>query len=596
MKMLLGLQRLQPSLAGVGGAERYAHALLQYLPEHLTLRALITSRCSHLIEQYPHVEFSICEHHDFRACEADFNWCDCYYDSLNGLRPVHIPSRVPVICLIHDLQHMHYPMYFSDHMLESRVREYGYAIHRADLLLAISQFEANNFKRFYNAPWVEVVHSSGFLADNASEEADACAALELDFTAPHLPYLIFPGVPWHHKNHAKLLMAFALLQQRLEDPVGLVLTNNSPDNPNAMMLRRLARRLGIEHLVWFEEFLPEAVLEARMLNSLGMVFPSLYEGFGIPLVDAMKLGVPMLACRETAVPEICGEACLYFQSPRNAIAMAADLQTLVTDTPLRNRLVANAERQGARYSAETMAAGTARMAKRLVARHTMGHIPHKASIASHQAIHAAIQQTLHATRLAVTIVLKASDEAALTDGLLMKDSISKLYAPSFPKGTALAFVADMELCNNPALAQALESEQHVSLFDGTMADAVDATVHASTASLGGSTYHLLTTHANALQYTPVAIEEVLQALDLMPDREYVRFSGEETALIVVNPLHDVTAALAYAKEAASTFCSFDHIVRGTAFSAHGRQGSAQFASAMQNHLRPIIMPASLGPE
>jgi glycosyltransferase involved in cell wall biosynthesis len=89
----------------------------------------------------------------------------------------------------------------------------------------------------------------------------------------------------------------------------------------------------------------DAALKALYLGAQGLVFPSLDEGFGLPPLEAMALGCPVVAARAGAVPEVCGDAALYFD-PRDPQDMAAALRRLLDDAPLRATL-AEAGRQRA---------------------------------------------------------------------------------------------------------------------------------------------------------------------------------------------------------------------------------------------------------
>jgi glycosyltransferase involved in cell wall biosynthesis len=93
----------------------------------------------------------------------------------------------------------------------------------------------------------------------------------------------------------------------------------------------------------------DAGLKALYANALGLVFPSVYEGFGLPPLEAMRLGCPVLAARAAAMPEVCGDAALYFD-PHDEEALLQAMVRLAGEAPLRQRLQAQGPRQAARYT------------------------------------------------------------------------------------------------------------------------------------------------------------------------------------------------------------------------------------------------------
>ena len=89
-----------------------------------------------------------------------------------------------------------------------------------------------------------------------------------------------------------------------------------------------------------------------------MIFPSLYEGFGIPVVDAMKLGIPVLTTRCAAIPEVAGDAVAYLENPFDSFQIATDISALLIDEPRKKLLRDLGEKQGTYYSAQATAQAT----------------------------------------------------------------------------------------------------------------------------------------------------------------------------------------------------------------------------------------------
>ncbi len=138
-----------------------------------------------------------------------------------------------------------------------------------------------------------------------------------------------------HKNLERLVRAMALVAERWNDAV-LVM----PGNPTAheLQLRELAAQLGISDNVAFPAYVDAADLEGLYALSSCFVFASINEGFGIPVLEAMRRGVPVACSRASSLPEVAGDAALYFD-PLNVQAIGEALGELIGDRLVAERLV-----------------------------------------------------------------------------------------------------------------------------------------------------------------------------------------------------------------------------------------------------------------
>lgn len=359
LKVLINLVRLLPAKGGAGGAGRFCLAMLEYLPLQMRVRCAIPPHHAGLMGQFPAVDFVVATADDQANLGKHLAWCDCYIDPLNGLRPTMIGPEIAVIGIVLDLQHMRMPWLFSQRELEARRREYAYAIGRSDHLIAISEYERENLREFYGREDVTVVHLSGFMAEAAAPPPSGGRP---GGTAPNgkaaARYLIYPAVPWPHKNHEALIQAVGILRARGKT-VPLVLTNASGESDGARRCATLIEQWGLEDLVDRKGFLPESELHSLFQNAEGLVFPSLYEGFGIPIVDAMKMGVPVLAARNSAAKEVGQQACAYFSNIENALTVADDLCAFWEDREGRALWRQRGLERGRDFSSSSMVSATA---------------------------------------------------------------------------------------------------------------------------------------------------------------------------------------------------------------------------------------------
>jgi glycosyltransferase involved in cell wall biosynthesis len=162
-----------------------------------------------------------------------------------------------------------------------------------------------------------------------------------------------------HKNLPRLIEAIARMPG-----VTLVLPGYSTSFDDD--LRAAAEAAGVTQRVAFCGWISDAELETLYAISRCLVFPSLAEGFGLPVLEAMSRGLPVACSNATSLPEVAGDAALLFD-PESVDAMAAAVRRLVTDDVLRAELSARGRAQAARFSWQATAAGTVASYRRALA-------------------------------------------------------------------------------------------------------------------------------------------------------------------------------------------------------------------------------------
>ncbi|MEJ2700142.1 MAG: glycosyltransferase family 1 protein, partial [Desulfuromonadales bacterium] len=150
-------------------------------------------------------------------------------------------------------------------------------------------------------------------------------------------FLYFPAATWPHKNHRRLLGALRILVDRYRFDGQLVLTGISMKSHGDIL--KEIERLDLGEQVKILGYLPYAELPYLYNLARLLVFPSLFEGFGLPLVEAMACGCPVVCSDVTAIPEVIGKAGLLFD-PTAEEDIAAKIWSAWNDEELRKRLVA----------------------------------------------------------------------------------------------------------------------------------------------------------------------------------------------------------------------------------------------------------------
>ena len=124
-------------------------------------------------------------------------------------------------------------------------------------------------------------------------------------------FLLYPANFWPHKNHSMLFTAFGMFRSRHpESKLSLVCTGDPSERMET--LRKAVRGMGLHPWIHFPGFLSETEFAAFLASCRGLIFPSLYEGFGMPVLEAMAFGKPVLCSNVTSLPEVGGDAAIYF--------------------------------------------------------------------------------------------------------------------------------------------------------------------------------------------------------------------------------------------------------------------------------------------
>jgi len=252
-----------------------------------------------------------------------------------GLQVVHYPVTVPIpvtaaprVVTLYDVQHHDLRAFFSRAERAYRRWAYDGAARRAAVVVATSEFTKGRIVDLLGLPpaRVEVVHLG---IDQRLFTPDGTDALP---GAPAGPFVVYPANLWPHKNHARLIEA---LGRARESELSLVLTGQPYGRLEGLLER--ARRLGLRHRVRHLGHLSADAMPVLYRRARAMVFPSLYEGFGAPPLEAMACGCPVAASDRGSLPEVCGDAALPFDA-ESVEGIAESIDRVASDGPLRRRL------------------------------------------------------------------------------------------------------------------------------------------------------------------------------------------------------------------------------------------------------------------
>ena len=242
--------------------------------------------------------------------------------------PLLLPPGVRTVVTIHDLVHLLFPetMFWPNLLLERMLMRLS-AI-SADRIVAVSHATREEILRRYPVARAKVrtVHSG---APPFPPEADEVSS----FLHPER-YFLFVGTLEPRKNLDRILDAFERLRAH-EHGVDLVITGASGWKNEAFM--RVLRDSPLRSRVHVTGYVSRGELGRIYRNALGLLFPSLYEGFGFPVLEAMRWGTPVITADRSAMPEVAGGAALLVD-PLDAGGIARAMARLMSDEALRSSL------------------------------------------------------------------------------------------------------------------------------------------------------------------------------------------------------------------------------------------------------------------
>lgn len=259
------------------------------------------------------------------------NQVDTYHTQY--ILPFFIPSRTRVLLHIHDVSFRVYPelIGWKDRLFLSFF--IPRSLRRANLILAPSQFTKDEIVRWYGAvPGKIAVIPNAVSQEFLAEANPDVGVLRKKY---HLPerFIVYVGTLQPRKNIPFLIQAFGVLRKRLPD-ISLVLIGNRSGHHFDRSIDHAITSLGLEKEVFFPGYIDQRDLPGVMRMAEVFAFPSLYEGFGIPILEAMSQGVPVAASDIPCLREVALDATSYFD-PTSVASCEEILYTLLTDNNRR---------------------------------------------------------------------------------------------------------------------------------------------------------------------------------------------------------------------------------------------------------------------
>ncbi len=290
---------------------------------------------------------------------------------LLGRRSIHIPSEPaivkelnpdlihfvhqncyqtdrPFLFTPHDLQHEYYPEYFTKRTVMVRRYLYKYYAERARRVVCISQACRDDVVKFLGitADRCPIIYNAPVTEGYQVPTEEFLKSVRLRFNLPDR-FFFYPARTYPHKNHLTLVRAVAKLRDAGESVA--VVCSGAPTDFFNTDICPLIQKLDLVDHFHFVGFVSTAEINALYALATAMVFPSKFEGFGLPLIEAMRSGLPVACSNNSAIPEVVGDAALFFNA-EDADAIASALRSLWVEDGVRDMLIAKGFESAKRFS------------------------------------------------------------------------------------------------------------------------------------------------------------------------------------------------------------------------------------------------------
>lgn len=265
---------------------------------------------------------------------------------------VPVISRVPQVTTIHDCAYSRFPTEFSSPLDRCFYAiMFRLALQKSNKIIAVSQATKDDIQTIYgiSGDKINVVHEGvdrSFLNDQ-SDVTDLKARFGVD-----QPFMLFVGISRPRKNLARILGAFAAAKDRFDKRMKLVIAG--PEDDRFLNIRQLSRELKIDESVILLGRVTEQELHSLYRSARCLLFPTLYEGFGLPILEAMASGTPVLTSSMPAHMEIAGDAAV-FVNPLDISEMGDAMAEIAENSGLRERLMVKGMDRARMFSWESCA-------------------------------------------------------------------------------------------------------------------------------------------------------------------------------------------------------------------------------------------------
>jgi glycosyltransferase involved in cell wall biosynthesis len=250
-----------------------------------------------------------------------------------------LPPLTPCrsVVTIHDCIHLRFPQYLPNRFAHAYARaSLWFSTHRSARVLTVSEASKRDILHYFRVPEskIDVIYNAIDERFGAPPEPDEVERVRERYQLND-PFVLYAGNIKPHKNLERLIEAFHMLRRHDADHVKLLIIGD--EISKYATLRRAVHRYKLHKHVRFFGFVPDRTLAVLYRLARVFVFPSLYEGFGLPPLEAMASGTPVITSNVSSLPEVVGDAALLID-PYSPEAIADAMRRVLADDALRDDL------------------------------------------------------------------------------------------------------------------------------------------------------------------------------------------------------------------------------------------------------------------
>lgn len=360
--MLIGVDGNEANVEKKVGVSVYTYSLLKYFKKksssELKFKIYLKNRPKDLPVESAYYKYEIVPG-NFLWSQIFLPW-KLYQEKIKPnvfFSPAHYIPRfcpVPAVVTIHDLSYIFYPEDFLKKDLYQLKSWTKYSLKKAEKVIAVSKTTKKDIIKQYYLPdeKIDVIY-------NGYEKKPVQKSDIFRLKIEDKPYILYVGTIQPRKNIDILITAFSKFKQ-LYPEFQLIIAGKK-----GWMFEGIFEKvadLGLENEVFFTDFITDNQLVFLYKNAFCLVLPSFYEGFGIPLLEAMNFSCPVISSFASSLPEIGGDAALYFD-PKNSYDLVEKLKILKEDKKLVKELVEKGKKRVKDFSWEKCADQTLEVIK-----------------------------------------------------------------------------------------------------------------------------------------------------------------------------------------------------------------------------------------
>ena len=257
-----------------------------------------------------------------------------------------VAGNIPTLLTVHDLSFVHFPHAYTPALVTYLNQVVPWSVQRATHILADSEATKEDLVQFWHvsADKITVLYSGVGAEFEPVTEKKRLLAIREKYQLGSAPYLFTVGTIQPRKNYQLLIRAYSQIAR--DWPHNLVIAGGKGWLYDEILAEVKTHRL--EDRVLFTGFADDADLPALYSGATLFLFPSLYEGFGLPIVEAMGCGVPVVSSHASCLPEVVGQAGVLLD-PHSADLWQRTIHTLLLDTSRRVKMVADGARQARHF-------------------------------------------------------------------------------------------------------------------------------------------------------------------------------------------------------------------------------------------------------